>query len=299
MVLLLRLDFWLGAPEVWGRPGIVLSVLAIVLAGLSAGEMVQLWPKTNHRPRTALVTAATIVMVGLSCVPAFVGLTEFAETALASPFVWTLLGIVTAFAMTFCYEMNRYGAEEKSGGDSFSELEPAIVADRLGRATLIYLYLSLLFGFLIPHRFLEGSNAIGLISMIALISTVKMSDTFAYFAGKSFGTIKLAPKLSPKKTLQGSLAAPAGGCIAVAIVVYVVSPLVFGITISKPWWWFVAYGVLVTGAGMVGDLAESLLKRDADRKDSSSWLPGLGGLLDVLDSLIFAAPVSWLLWVIG
>ena len=57
------------------------------------------------------------------------------------------------------------------------------------------------------------------------------------------------------------------------------------------------YGILVTLAGMFGDLAESLLKRDSGTKDSSTWLPGLGGILDVIDSLVFAAPVSFLLWI--
>ena len=84
-----------------------------------------------------------------------------------------------------------------------------------------------------------------------------------------------------------------------AIVVFLVAPFIMGITIPKPWWWFIVYGLAVTAAGMVGDLAESLLKRDARIKDSSSWLPGLGGILDVIDSLVFAAPVSYVLWLIG
>ena len=74
--------------------------------------------------------------------------------------------------------------------------------------------------------------------------------------------------------------------------------MIIGVTIPKPWWWFLVYGLMVTLAGMVGDLAESLLKRDAQIKDSSSWLPGLGGVLDVIDSLVFAAPVSFVIWLI-
>jgi phosphatidate cytidylyltransferase len=173
------------------------------------------------------------------------------------------------------------------------------VIDRLGRYALVFVYLSMLFGFLVPHRLLQNSNGLGVIAVVGLIATVKMSDSFAYFIGKRFGTIKLAPKLSPGKTIQGSLAAPVGGIVAMAIVVYLVAPLIFGITIAKPWWWFLVYGIVVTGAGMVGDLAESLIKRDADTKDSSRWLPGLGGVLDILDSMIFAAPVSYFLWVVA
>jgi phosphatidate cytidylyltransferase len=66
-----------------------------------------------------------------------------------------------------------------------------------------------------------------------------------------------------------------------------------------PWWGWIAFGLLVGGAGMVGDLAESLLKRDVGRKDSSTWMPGFGGVLDVLDSLLLSAPVAWACWAFG
>ena len=68
---------------------------------------------------------------------------------------------------------------------------------------------------------------------------------------------------------------------------------------TSPWWGWIAFGLLVGGAGMVGDLAESLLKRDVGRKDSSTWMPGFGGVLDVLDSLLLSAPVAWACWAFG
>jgi phosphatidate cytidylyltransferase len=61
----------------------------------------------------------------------------------------------------------------------------------------------------------------------------------------------------------------------------------------------VIYGVVLAIAGMLGDLAESMLKRDMERKDSSTWLPGLGGVLDIIDAVLFAGPVAWLCWVFG
>ena len=64
-------------------------------------------------------------------------------------------------------------------------------------------------------------------------------------------------------------------------------------------WGWIVYGVIVGIAGMLGDLAESLIKRDAGVKDSSPWMPGFGGVLDVLDSVLFAAPVAWFMWVCG
>jgi len=163
---------------------------------------------------------------------------------------------------------------------------------------LIYVYLSLLFGMLIPHRWLEGQNNLGLLSIVALIATVKLSDSMAFFAGKLLGRIKLAPQLSPKKTVEGAIGSLVGGYAAVWIVFFLVAPYIFGISINKPITWFAIYGLAIVVSGIFGDLAESLLKRDANKKDSSRWLPGLGGVLDVLDSIVFAAPVSYLIWML-
>jgi phosphatidate cytidylyltransferase len=77
-------------------------------------------------------------------------------------------------------------------------------------------------------------------------------------------------------------------------------PRLFGFATPKVSWWVAcAYGLSLALAGIAGDLAESLLKRDLGRKDSSGWLPGLGGVLDVVDSVLFAAPVGFLWWAAG
>lgn len=138
-----------------------------------------------------------------------------------------------------------------------------------------------------------------MLAIVLIITTTKLSDAAAYFVGKSIGSRKVAPKLSPNKTIEGAFGAIAGGIAGAAIVVFLVAPLLIGISVPKPWWWFLVYGLAVTLAGMLGDLAESLLKRDAQIKDSSSWLPGLGGVLDVIDSLVFAAPISFVVWLLG
>ena len=62
---------------------------------------------------------------------------------------------------------------------------------------------------------------------------------------------------------------------------------------------FLLFGLLVAAAGMLGDLAESLIKRDVGCKDSSTWMPGFGGVLDILDSVLLAAPVAWICWAMG
>ncbi len=288
MLLLLWLDFWLGTDQILGRPGLVLAFLGIVSAGLAAGELGHLWHSSADNPDGRTLMAGSVAMVAISCAP--VMWTDYPADCPIGKFGWSFAGVIVAIVLTFIFEMRRFGIEQAATGQ---------VTNRIGRAALSFAYLNFLFGFLVPHRMMQDDNSIGLIAIVLLISTVKLSDAFAYFAGKSLGTIKIAPKLSPKKTLQGSLGALVGGCLAAAIVVYAVAPLIFEVTIAKPWWWCVLYGLIVTVAGMLGDLAESLLKRDADCKDSGSWLPGLGGILDVLDSLIFAAPVSYFIWLIG
>jgi phosphatidate cytidylyltransferase len=287
MLLLLRLDFWLGTEEQLGRPGLILCLLGIVTAAMAASELVLMLANVANRTSHNLVVGATVAMTGVAFMPVL-----FQDPPFNCPlgnFGWALSGLVLATVITFFNEMRTFDATNSQASGE--------VIDRLGRSVLIFAYLTMLFGFLVPHRLLENSNGLGQVAIIALIATVKLSDSFAYFIGKSYGTIKLAPKLSPGKTLQGSLGALIGGCLGAAIVIYLVAPYIFEITIAKPWWWFLVYGILVTCAGMVGDLAESLIKRDSNTKDSSSWLPGLGGVLDIIDSMIFAAPVSFFLWI--
>lgn len=127
--------------------------------------------------------------------------------------------------------------------------------------------------------------------LMYLIVVTKITDVGAYFVGKLWGKHKLAPFLSPKKTVEG---AAAGFCCAVgaSIAMYAVSKtwLVDSFTLTFPQavWMGMVIGVL----GQIGDLAESLLKRDAFVKDSNR-LPGLGGVLDMLDSLLLTAPVVY------
>lgn len=289
MLLLLYLDFWLGTDEMLGRPGLLLCLLAIIASAMAASELAQMFNNVACRINHHCVVGATVAMVSVTCAPVL--FRNYPPDCPLGRFGFALSGVVLAMVIAFVIEMRSYNASATSTKGE--------VIDRLGRNALIFVYLSMMFGFLVPHRFLGNCNALGLFAIVTLITTVKMSDSFAYFVGKSFGTIKLSPNLSPGKTLQGSLGALVGGCVATAIMVYLIAPYVFGITIQKPWWWIFLYGILVTCAGMLGDLAESLLKRDAQTKDSSSWLPGLGGVLDIIDSMIFASPISFFLWMVA
>lgn len=119
------------------------------------------------------------------------------------------------------------------------------------------------------------------------LATVKSCDIGAYFIGSAWGKRPLAPEVSPKKTWEGTL-----GGVGVSAVVAVLFALFSGIMSVKA---AVGFGVIVAVAGQLGDLFESMLKRDAMLKDSASLVPEFGGVLDILDSPLAAAPLAWVL----
>jgi phosphatidate cytidylyltransferase len=118
-------------------------------------------------------------------------------------------------------------------------------------------------------------------------------DTAAMFGGRAFGGPKLAPTISPGKTRSGAVAGVVGGLLVAPIFGAMVFPR-FGIEVSL-WQLLVMAGVLSV-VGQVGDLAESLFKREAGVKDSSHLIPGHGGVLDRLDSLYFVIPMAAVLY---
>lgn len=287
MLVLVWLDFQLGMDSNLGRPGLLLGALCIAMSGMASVELVQMWSQ-NCRLSKRLAAIAAMTMTTVCCLPLL--WRDYPPVCSLGKFGWAISGLIIAVVIVFFFEMYRF---ERRPQDEHRE--PGEVTARIAHYSFAFVYLLLLFGFVASHRTVEN-NSIGMISIITLIATVKMSDAFAYFTGKSLGKHRIAPVLSPKKTLEGAIGSVFGAWFAAAIVIFLVAPYIFDLKIDKPFWWFLLYGLLVTLAGMAGDLAESLLKRDSNCKDSGKWLPGLGGILDVMDSLIFAAPVSYLMW---
>lgn len=155
-------------------------------------------------------------------------------------------------------------------------------------------YIGLMASFLVQLRMAFGMEALASFLMI-----VKLGDTGAFAVGKLLGRHRMAPQLSPKKTIEGAVGAVIFGVTGAFVAFYVLLPL-FGLqTIQPRWHVCLIYGVLLSAVGMIGDLAESLIKRDAQKKDSSGLLPGLGGALDLIDSSLMAAPVAYLFWLFG
>jgi phosphatidate cytidylyltransferase len=157
--------------------------------------------------------------------------------------------------------------------------------DALGRASAAVfpmLYLGLPIGAMAALRALRGREALFL-----LLLTVIVSDTAQYYSGRAFGKRLLAPAISPKKTIEGAV----GGFVCGALLLIVVGA-----------WWLpgipialrALLGIALVALGIAGDLFESMLKRSAGVKDSSTLIPGHGGILDRIDALLFAAPVYYI-----
>ena len=149
-------------------------------------------------------------------------------------------------------------------------------------SALALVYLPFLAGFLL----LLARPSNGLERVMTFVVLVGCNDTFAYLTGVLFGKHPLAPKISPKKTIEGLLGSlvftVAGGALA------------FHYIMGAQWWLGALAGLLTVFTATSGDLIESALKRDMAIKDMGNLLPGHGGIMDRLDSVLFAAPALWL-----
>jgi phosphatidate cytidylyltransferase len=276
---------WLDASL---RPfGAILASLAVLITPLAAGEMLRLYRERGVAPSPASVYAGTLLPVALSGVPIFIPAVQ--RGPVLGNAGWLAIGLALGLMAAFAGEMRRYETPGKS------------IAN-VAHAALAVLYIGGLVGMLVQLRLVSHAGGVGgwrgLIPLLATIATVKLSDIGQYAVGRTWGRHKLAPRISPGKTWEGAI----GGIMLATVV----AGLVMAALGQGPHRWRAAsllmdwgFAFSVAIAGLVGDLAESLLKRDAGVKDSSDWMPGFGGVLDLLDSILFAAPVGYLWFVFG
>jgi phosphatidate cytidylyltransferase len=134
----------------------------------------------------------------------------------------------------------------------------------------------------------------GRLALLFLFILIWGADSAAYFVGKKWGKHKLAPQVSPGKSIEGMM-----GALVFTILLAIITQLLCRIPLER-WHWGILLSLLTVIFSIVGDLFESMLKRNAGIKDSGNILPGHGGLLDRIDSLTAAAPVfAFGSWVIG
>lgn len=165
------------------------------------------------------------------------------------------------------------------------EMRQAVAGAAAGGFALVYIGIPL--GALVGVHIFGGRGAV-----LLLVFTIVVSDSAQYYAGRTFGRHKLAPRLSPKKTIEGAV----GGFVAAPIFLYFAGPYLVPVVTPLM---VAPLGLVLVACGIAGDLFESMIKRAADLKDSSALIPGHGGVLDRIDALLFATPpfYMFLRWV--
>jgi phosphatidate cytidylyltransferase len=256
-------------------PGLWFLPLGCVLLVLASAELIQILEVRGLKAQRAVVYGGNVLLLVGGWLP---NIWNYCCPATAVPLdknPWPLFCLAFCLFVAFSSAMRRFTAP----GETMNVLAATIFA---------VAYLGVTFSFLAQLRFEYGMGA-----LISLILVVKVSDTGAYFIGRLIGRHKMTPRLSPGKTWEGAVGGILIACFTSLLIAWVVN-----VSFFDAWRWLL-YGGLLGVAGIFGDLAESLLKRDAGVKNSSLWLPGLGGVLDVMDSLLLAAPLAWFCWTIG
>lgn len=253
----LLLAVWLGGPWI-----LILVGIAVILAGIEAFRL--LTAAGMHSLPWLGVVLAFVVALGDSV----------KELPGGSGILLAALGIVLV------------------GIGALTRLDPREGIAIFATTTFGALYVGLL-GFVArlatSGTAVDPASALGWLGsnrawILALILVVWAFDTFAYFTGRRFGKHPFMAHISPSKTLEGVI----GGLVASAIV-----GAVLVAAFGRPWLAGLGFGLVLAGAAQAGDLAESMLKRAAGAKESGTLIPGHGGMLDRVDSFLFAAPVAY------
>ena len=274
---LVAIDHRLG--HSFGYLGTVLAPLVWCVSFLAAGEVRHLFVAKGHQPRAGWTEAGVLLAILISCTPLL--WKTYPSDCPVGRVGWVAIGLLAAMALYLLVEITKYR-------------EPDQILERVAAQGWCALYVAGSLGFLVTLRSGPG-NDWGIIGLVHTIAVVKLADTGAYACGKMLGRRKLTPKLSPGKTVEGAIGAVFFGALSGWLVLELLQRGIFQLDPIAPWKGALL-GAAIAVIGMFGDLAESLLKRDAAVKDSSAWMPGLGGVLDVVDSLMAVAPVTALVW---
>ncbi len=277
LVGLCWLDHYASVPGAWLFP------IAVVFILLSGREVLQLSAAAGIRPLAWMVHCGNLLLFTSNWLPLRWNIWNiFSSEYPAAPSNEPLFALAIVVLLVFGGEMYRF---QKPGG----------VLTNVSVAVFTIVYIGLMFSCMAQLRITWGIWALA-----SLIVVVKAGDVGAYTVGRLLGRTKMVPILSPGKTVEGAIGALTFACAASWLTFVWLMPLtVPGHYRAGQSWGWIPFGLLVGVAGMVGDLAESLIKRDVGRKDSSRWLPGFGGVLDIVDSLLLAAPVAWFCWALG
>lgn len=255
---------------------------------------------------------ANPVFVAFMLVLALAGLAEFYALVEKRGLVcfrnWGLAGGAVLIAGTFLHATGRLGIHNSPARANDFEMGLIILfvlglclrqffsranpAGLLAISTTLFglMYVPWLLNFVQKINFFPGLGEAGRWYVLYFVLVTKFSDTGAYVVGSLIGRHKLIPRVSPAKTWEGCFGAIAISAAASLAFAHLAGGRLPGMTLRHA----AILGVLLGGAAVLGDLIESLFKREAGVKDSGRFFPGIGGVLDLLDSLLFNAPLMYL-----
>jgi phosphatidate cytidylyltransferase len=254
-----------------------LFMLLLLLAEGACFELLHLLP-ADRRPRPWLCCLAIASLLAVN----WLLHQRTAPASRADSWQWLATVFAAVVLAAFLVEMALFR-------------EPGLSVIRIALTVWVVAYLGILPSFFALLRWQDSTRRLtthvgadaGTLALALAIFVPKCGDIGAYFTGRFLGRHRMSPVLSPKKTWEGA----AGGMtasVAVAIGINRLGPVIPENMATEA-----GFGITVGVAGMLGDLAESLIKRDCQQKDASQAVPGFGGILDVVDSVIFAAPVAY------
>jgi phosphatidate cytidylyltransferase len=269
--------FWLDQRQ--GTSAIILLAFCLFVAVRNAYELSDLLSVRNiqpHFPATAC----------LSCLVVLAGWGHL-YTSDSTAGIFASLGLIAAaLTFSFCALLTLEAVEYRAPGRSM---------ESLGGNLLTVFYAGGLIAVTAQLRWLPSPQT-GYFAIASMIISVKCGDTMAYTFGRLWGKRKLAPILSPGKTRMGLVGAIVGSTLGGWLWLNFAGRLFDSSLQPGPQWNILAYSAVIGLIGLVGDLCESLIKRDVQKKDSAILMPGFGGLLDLLDSPLFAGPFALAWW---
>ena len=255
------------AADASSQSALLYAALGAIVVGIALAEYGRLAAMSGMRPNGALLVGGGVAVFALHWASWVIG------KPLPTPWPAAMAALMAVAIGALCACVLRGRIE-----DAFQD----VAATVLGVA-----YIALPLACLTAVRMEWGTAG-----LLTLLVVTKCGSTGAYFAGKTLGRHKLAARISPNKTVEGAV----GAFVACMLVSVALSRSAWGIDMGLTA--AVGLGAALAVAGMFGDLAESLLKRQAGAKDSGRLLADMGGVLDEVDDLLFAAPVGYLFLVV-
>ncbi len=246
-----------------------------IIAVVTALSVIALYEYSNFLKKKEIKLPTVFLMCFTALEVVSIYLSSFSKLFSFLPLIILLVGV----CILFLY--------------SFNKIQNATVV--IANSLFGVFYIAIPLGFLLRILYLSSpcySGFGGRMWLVYLISVTKITDIAAYFCGKAFGRKKLSPLVSPKKTVAGAVA---GLLFALGTSIFFSFLSIFpiGSTFHLTLFQSIYLGLCIGVFSQIGDLSESLLKRDAGIKDSNR-IPGIGGVLDLLDSLLFTAPIVYL-----